>query len=99
TESFPGSLLEGGDMLVDFSVEALRRVSPGREVRPARLRRDREPVGHRDAELGHLGEADPLPAEKLATTGGVLAKVEDVAHLRGLYLDVRHGADAAFTTE
>ena len=64
-------------------VEPVRDLAAAGQVRAARLRRDREPVRHRDAELRHLGEADPLSAEELATAARVLVEVEDVAHLRG----------------
>ena len=63
----PVRLLERRDVLVDLVVEARGDVTPGREIRATCLRGDRESVRDRDAELRHLGEADPLPAEKLAT--------------------------------
>ena len=75
------------------AVETRREPHPRGEECATRLGRDREPVRHRDAELRHLGEADPLPAEELATAARVLAEVEDVAHLRGESTRTRQGAE------
>ena len=97
-EPFPGALLEAGDVLVDLHVETLRNLAPVGEERAARLRGDREAVRHGDAELRHLGEADPLSAEELATAARVLAEVEDVAHLRGESTRTRLGAETRMVT-
>ena len=86
-EALARALLERGDVLVDLARrDPAGTCAPAGEVRAARVRGDREAVRDGDAELRHLGEADPLSAEKLATAARVLAEVEDVAHLRGLYL-------------
>ena len=82
-EPLAGSLLERGDVLLDLVVETGGHLASASQIRTARLGRDREPVRNGHAELRHLGEADPLPAEELATAARVLAEVEDVAHLRG----------------
>ena len=73
-------------------------LTPAGEECATRLRGDREPVRDRDAELRHLGEADPLPAEELATAARVLAEVEDVAHLRGESTRTRQGAETRMVT-
>ena len=64
-------------MRVDLRVEPLD-LAAGRHVRAAGVGRDREAGGNGDAELRHLGEADPLAAEELATTLGGLVEVVDV---------------------
>ena len=95
-EALSRAPLECRDVLVDLVVEARGDLAPGCQVRAAGIGRDREPVGDRDAELRHLGEADPLPAEELATAARVLAEVEDVAHLRGESTGTRQGAETAW---
>jgi hypothetical protein len=95
-EALGGALLEGRNVLVDLGVDTGRDLTTAGEVGAARLRRDREAVGHRDAELCHLGEADSLPSEELAAASRVLPEVEDVAHLRGEYTGTRHSADSAW---
>ena len=82
-EALSGALLEGRDPYVDLVVEPRRHLTPTCQESAARLGRDREPVGNRDAESSHLGEADPLPPEELPSAARVLGEVEDVAHLRG----------------
>ena len=83
TEALAGALLESRDVLVDLAVEACGNLPAAGEVGAAGLGRDREPVRNGHAECGHLGEADPLPPEKLTAPTRVLGEVEDVAHLRG----------------
>ncbi len=95
-ESLPAALLERSDVLVHFRVEPFRDVSAACEVGATRLRRDGEAVGHGDAELRHLGEADPFPAEELTTAARVLAEIEDVAHLRQESTCTGRGPDPAW---
>ena len=83
SEALPRAPLELGNVLVDLDVEPVRDHAAGSHVRTAGVGRDREPRRHGDAELRHLGEPDPLPAEELAAAPGVLVEVVDVAHLRG----------------
>ncbi len=97
-EPLAGSLLERGDVLLDLVVETGGHLASASQIRTARLGRDREPVRNGHAELGHLGEADPLPAEELATAARALAEVEDVAHLRGEYTGTRQGAETRMVT-
>ncbi len=82
TEPLARVILESREVLVDLAVEPLGDVSSRDHVRAAGIRRDREPGGDGNAELGHLDEADALPAEELSPTAGVLVEVVDVAHLR-----------------
>ena len=95
-EALARALLEGGYVLVDLPVEAVRNRSSAREICAARLGRDREPVRDGYAEGRHLGEADPLPAEELTATARVLGEVEDVAHLRGESTGTAQGAETAW---
>ena len=94
----PVRSLERRDVLVDLVVEARGDLTSAREVRATGLGRDREPVRDGDAELRHLGEADPLPAEELTTAARVLAEVEDVAHLRGESTRTRQRAETRMVT-
>ena len=82
-EALARPLLERRDVLVDLVVEPLGDLAAAGHVGAARVGRDREPGRHGNAELRHLGEADPLSAEELATAARVLVEVVDVAHLRG----------------
>ena len=68
-EALAGLLLEPRDGGVDLRVEPLDLAARS-HVRAARVGRDREAGGNGDAELGHLREADPLAAEKLAASVG-----------------------------
>ena len=72
-EALPGLRLEPLDVLGDLVVEAGRNVPLG-HVRAARVGRDREPGGNGNAELRHLGQADPLAPEELAPAGGRLVE-------------------------
>ncbi len=92
-EALLGARLECGDVLVDLGVEAVGDGAARGHVRTARLRRDGETRRYRNAELGHLGEADPLSAEELPTAVRVLVEIEDVAHLRGESTRTRQGAE------
>ena len=83
-EALAGALLERRDVLVDL----VRRDPSGTSPPPARYARHASvvivnPSGTGTPSCGHLGEADPLPAEELPTAARVLGEVEDVAHLRG----------------
>src|SRR5207249_5423370 len=71
-------------------------------VLAARVGRHREAGRHGDSELGHLGQADALAAEKLSSSAGRLVEVEDEASVpshcagsshtaRGI-TQLRHGA-------
>ena len=56
--------------------EAVRQLAGG-HVGAAGVGRDREAGRDRQAELGHLREADALAAEELAPAAGGLVEVED----------------------
>ena len=81
TEALAGALLEPGDVLVHLGPELLGHLARLHRC-AARVRRDRESGGHRDAERGHLREADSLPAEQLAAAGSLLVERIDQAHGR-----------------
>ncbi len=83
---------------LDLAVEPIRNSASRSHVRAAGIRRHREPGRDRDAELRHLGKADPLPAEKLTAAPGVLVEVEDVAHLREEYTGTRQRAETRMVT-
>ncbi len=74
-ESLAGLLFEPADVLRDLGFEPVWQVVLG-HVGAARVGRDREPRRNRQPERGHLGEADPLAAEELATSVGGLVEVE-----------------------
>jgi hypothetical protein len=79
-EALAGPAFEGVDVPVDLGGEAVGQlVVPRRQVGTAGVRCDREPGGHRHAELGHLGQPDALAAEQLAAALGGLVEVVDVA--------------------
>jgi hypothetical protein len=78
-ETLPGRLLEARHVLGDFLLEAVRHLPPCTHVRDAGRRRDGEARRNWDADRGHLGEADPLAAEKLAPEVRPLGEVENVA--------------------
>ena len=59
---------------------------PDGHERAAGVGRDREAGGNGDAELRHLGEADPLAAEQVAAALGGLVEAVDVAGHRALML-------------
>ena len=88
-EAEPAALLEAADVIVDLLVEAGRDVVRG-HVGAARVGRDREARGDGDPELRHLGEADALAAEELATAVGRLLEAVDVPGGGG---DVGHRTD------
>ena len=92
-EALLGARLERGDVLVHLGIEAVGDGAARGHVRTARLRRDGETGRYGNAELGHLGEADPLSAEELPTAVRVLDEIEDVAHLRGESTRTRQGAE------
>ncbi len=77
-EALSGRLFEAGEVLVDLRFEALGKLTAGGHVGAAGVRRDREAGRNRDAELRHLGEADPLAAEEVATALRRLVEVIDV---------------------
>ena len=56
------------------------------------------PAGTGTPSCGHLGEADPLAAEELATAVRGLVEVVDVAHLRGESTGTRQGAETRMVT-
>ena len=69
-------------MLADLLVEACGQAALA-HVRAAGVGRDREAGRHRDAELRHLGEADPLAAEEIASAvGGLVEGVYVAGHGR-----------------
>ncbi len=74
----PASLLEPLDVLGDLLVEPLD-LAAGGHVGAAGVGRDREAGRNGDPELRHLGEPDPLAAEKLPSALGGLVEVVDVA--------------------
>jgi hypothetical protein len=53
-EALARALLERLDVALHLFVEPVRERLPVRHVRPAGIRRDREPGGNGHAELGHL---------------------------------------------
>ena len=77
-EALAGRLLEPGQVLVDLLCQALRKVAL-LHVGAAGVCSDREAGRHRDAELGHLREADALASEQLASAVGRLVEVVDIA--------------------
>ena len=81
-ETPPCALLERRDVLRDLLVEPLWNLPARGHVGAACIGGHGEAGGHGDPETGHLGEADALSPEKLATAARVLVEVEDVAHLR-----------------
>ena len=79
-EALAGLLLEPRDRGVDLRVEPVD-LAARRHVRAARVGRDGEAGRNGDAELGHLGEPDPLAAEKLAAAlGGLVEPVDEMRH-------------------
>jgi hypothetical protein len=78
-EALPGALLERREVLPELGLEPVGKLAARGHVGTARVRRDRETRGDRDAELGHLGQTDPLPAEQRAAAVGGLVEVVDVA--------------------
>ena len=84
-------------MARDLVVEPVRHLPARGHVRTARIRRDRESGRDGHAELRHLGEADSLSAEELATAR-VLVEVEDIAHLREESTGTRQGAESRMVT-
>ncbi len=79
-ETLAGALLERRDVLRDLLVETLGRRAAGGHVGAAGVGRHGEAGGHRDAELGHLGETDAFPPQQLPSASGLFVEVEDVAH-------------------
>ena len=67
------------EVLLDLGLETVRKLPAGGHVGAARVGRDREPGRDRDAELGHLREADALPAQQLTAAVGGLVEVVDVS--------------------
>ena len=88
-EAEPAALLEAAEVSVDLLVETGGDVVRG-HVGAARVGRDREARGDGDPELRHLGEADALAAEELATAVGRLLEAVDVPGGGG---DVGHRTD------
>ena len=72
-------------MLVHLRPELLGRL-PGAHRLAAGVGRDGEARGHRDAERGHLREADPLAAEQLAPAGAPARRMRTRAARRGSYV-------------
>ena len=60
-EPLAGLLLEPFQVLVDLVLEPVGELAAGGHVGAAGVGRDRETRRDRDAELRHLGKADPLP--------------------------------------
>ena len=77
------ALFERRNVGVDFVVEAIGNIAACSHVGATSIRRDGEAGRDRNAQLSHLGEADPLATEELTTAGRVFVEVEYVAHLRG----------------
>ena len=89
----PGLLLQARDVIGDLLLEARRQVARA-HVGAAGVGRDREPGRHRQPELRHLGEPDPLAAEQLPAAIRRLVEVVDVpAHGRQI---VNHGTSWAW---
>ena len=87
-EALAGLLLEPAHVLGDLGLEAVGEVVR-RHVGAAGVGRDREPARNGQPERGHLGEADPLAAEQLATAVGGLVEVVDETPVRSS-LDCYH---------
>ena len=78
-ESLPGLLLEPRDVVVDLGPELLRHLAAAHGG-AAGVRRDREAGRDGDPERGHLGEPDPLAAEQLPASRGLLVVCIDQPH-------------------
>ena len=79
-ETLAGLRLEHRHVIRDLLVQTVRDLPVGAHVGAARFGGDREPRRDGDAQLGHLGETDPLAAEQLAPAVTGLVEVVDVAH-------------------
>ena len=68
--------------------EPVGQNAAGVHVVAAGLGRDREPGGHRHAELRHLGETDPFAAQQLTPSRRRLVEVVDVCAFVGNLMPV-----------
>ena len=79
-EALADALLEPLDVDEHLVEQPVRERAAARHRVAARLGRDREPGRHGQAELRHLGEPDPLPAQQRPPSGRGLVEVVDVPH-------------------
>ena len=95
-EALAGLLLEPRERRRDLLLEALWELLAGGLVGAARVGRDREAAGYRDAELRHLRQAASLAPEEGAPALAGLVKVVCIGHVANLSTSAEAGKRRGF---